>query len=92
MEVHGEKPLVEGMAESNADRADNKEKAEVEVDVKAVYTELINLDATHSYSEVEDAKGKEKECIAANMAALLTVLRPWTLPTGYDKVIMEEYG
>ena len=50
MEVHGEKPLVEGMAESNADRADNTEEAEVEVDVSAIYTQLITLDATHSYS------------------------------------------
>ena len=36
MDAHGEKTLVEEMVESDADRADNAEEAEFEVDVSTV--------------------------------------------------------
>ena len=47
LEAHGSKPLVEGAVESEANRYNNVEEAEVEVDVSAVYKELITLAATH---------------------------------------------
>ena len=73
--MHGEKPLVEGVVESEADRDNNVEEAEVEVDVSAVYKELITLAATHLESKVEDSRGNSKSRIAASMDALLTSLR-----------------
>ena len=92
MEAHGLNPLVEGMAESDADRDDNAEESEVRVDVSAVYKDLITLDATHLDSEVEDSGGKEKLRVAARMDELLTLIRLRILSNGYDEVFMEEYG
>ena len=46
LEAHGAQPLVEGMVEPDAERANNAEEAEVEVDVSAVYKELLTLSDT----------------------------------------------
>ena len=92
MEVHGKKPLVRRMVESDADRANNTEEAEFEVGVSAFYKELITLDEARLDSEVEDARGKAKLRVAVRIAALLKYLRLRTLPTGSDKGVMEEDG
>ena len=90
--MHGAKPLVKGMAESVANTDDNAEEIEVEVDVRAVYKELITLSETNSDSEVDDSKGKTKLRIAVSIAALLTVLRLQTLSNGSDEGVMDEDG
>ena len=62
------------------------------MEARDIYKELITLDATHSESEVEDAKGKSKLRSATSMAALLTALRLRTFATGSDKGVIVEDG
>ena len=92
LEDYGAKPLVEGIVELDAYRADNAEEAEFEVEVSAVHNNLITLAATHLDSEVGDAKGKAKSRVSASMAVFLTALRLQVLSNGYDEGFMEEYG
>ena len=90
--MHRAKPLVEGTVESDVDRYNKTEVAEVEVYVRAVYKELITLAETHLESEVEVSGCKAKLRVSSSMSALLTSLRLRMLFTGYDEGFMEEDG
>ena len=79
--AHREKRLVEEMVELDADRDNNADEAEVEVDVSAVYKDLITLNAIHLDSDVGNYRGKVKPRVSASIDELLTKLRIQTLST-----------